>query len=408
MRLKHSEKLVKRLFSSWRFIIYLFSMLIKRDPNLWTFGTFNKGFSDNAKYLYLYITEHFPEINAVWICRAQDNIPFLKSKGINAYYKYSSKAFFLMLKAKVHVCNTNLEDTMFWLSGNALYVNLWHGLPLKKIEFDIKKGTNAWKYNSHSRFGHILKTIAFPSLYRKPNLLPVCSESTSINLRSAFRLSEQDVVYSVFPRNHIFTYQKSELKKLVQKYENAYTLELLESLEDYNKIYIYLPTFRDGIKDFISDSRLDFNELNQALKMNNDILLVKLHPNIKTFCTNLSNIAFMDSKTDIYPFLPFTDCLISDYSSVYIDYLLLDKPIIFYCYDKERYINSTRGLYYNYDEVTPGIKCNNFSELIEYISLHETPDKYKSERLAIKNLFWDKTYQKDLDQLVISIKERLQ
>ena len=83
-----------------------------------------------------------------------------------------------------------------------------------------------------------------------------------------------------------------------------------------------------------------------------------------------------------------TDILITDYSSVYFDFLLLDRPVIFTPFDIKEYINKDRQLYYDYDKVTPGPRCNNWNEvLIELDKILRGEDGYKKERQQINDYF---------------------
>jgi CDP-glycerol glycerophosphotransferase (TagB/SpsB family) len=78
--------------------------------------------------------------------------------------------------------------------------------------------------------------------------------------------------------------------------------------------------------------------------------------------------------------LPRLDALITDYSSIYFDYLLLDRPVLFFPYDLERYREDERGFYFEYEEVTPGPKARTFDELVSRIC--ELLDGYERERAA--------------------------
>jgi len=88
---------------------------------------------------------------------------------------------------------------------------------------------------------------------------------------------------------------------------------------------------------------------------------------------------------DIYPLLSFIDLLVTDYSSLFFDYLYLDKPIVFYPYDYEKYIQNDRKLKYDYNWVTPGPKCLNQDELQSMITrvLFKHEDVYKQRRREI-------------------------
>ncbi len=404
MKLKHIEKIIKNLFLSYRFIAYYLNGLAKRDPNLWCFGTYNKGFSDNSKYLYLYIKAHHPEIRAIWISRSQEMSEKLNQMGFEAYYQKSRQAVSFMKKAKYHITNTNLTDTGYWYSFRAVYVNLWHGLALKRIEFDIQKGANAWKYQFNFST-YLFKKISFPALYKRPDLLTVSSRETARTFKSAFRLNDQHLTYAPLPRNTILNTDKKILRELIYQFESEYEVKLLDELTQFEKVFIWLPTFRDGKKDFLKEAHIDFEQWNEFLSQRNDILLVKMHQNLHTRFEDFSHIRFLNSATDIYPFLTFTDCLITDYSSIYIDYLLLDKPIIFFCFDKHSYISDMRGIYYDYEEVTPGCKCYHFNELLASMD-HFDHDQFQKHRQQMKEFFFKESLNKSLSDLLNEIKRR--
>lgn len=99
-----------------------------------------------------------------------------------------------------------------------------------------------------------------------------------------------------------------------------------------------------------------------------------------------SRLIFLGEEvSDVNILLPHLDILLTDYSSVYFDYLLLDRPIVFTPFDLQEYKNSSRELYEDYEDVTPGIKCKNWKEvevaLSELINGH---DNYKLERSLVR------------------------
>lgn len=95
-----------------------------------------------------------------------------------------------------------------------------------------------------------------------------------------------------------------------------------------------------------------------------------------------------DIGGDIYNVLGKYDILITDYSSIYFDYLLTDRPVIFFPFDYEEYVAYDRDLYYDYDLVTPGPKCKTWDEVCEWITrFKEDPSLYKDERAKMKDKF---------------------
>jgi len=396
MKLKYIEKLFKKMVLSPKYIIYALSGTKQRDKKIWVFGTYNKGFSDNSKYLFLHTHQNVSNIRAIWISRDQKTADFLTKLGYEAYFKESKKGKFFLSKAYYHFTNTNLVDTSFWYSKGAKYFNLWHGIPLKKIEFDIATGSNAWKYNSSNQASAFIKKICFPALYRKPDYLLSSSKLISEKMKSAFRVSDKELQYFSSPRNSVNDKSKKELRALVATFETEKEVKVFDTISNFEKTFAYLPTFRDGSTNFIEKAGIDFEKWNKLLQERNWFLLVKFHPNVKLEINEYSNITFLKSKVDIYPFFSSIDCLITDYSSIYLDYLLLDREIIFFSFDKEEYLTKTRGIYFDYDSIVPGNICDSFSSLLTQMDKSEIVDKSEKRR-EITQKFWGESLSKSID-----------
>ena len=94
----------------------------------------------------------------------------------------------------------------------------------------------------------------------------------------------------------------------------------------------------------------------------------------------------MDSDADIYPVFKYSDAMITDYSTIAFDYLLLDKPILYYPVDLQEYLKKCRGLYGEYNEITAGEKAYNENDLINAMqNIIDKNDKYKKERENLRN-----------------------
>ncbi|MBI4349907.1 MAG: CDP-glycerol glycerophosphotransferase family protein [Elusimicrobia bacterium] len=90
--------------------------------------------------------------------------------------------------------------------------------------------------------------------------------------------------------------------------------------------------------------------------------------------------------SELNELLPDIDVLVTDYSGAYLDYLLLDRPVIFAPFDLERYLEKDRGLYEDYSAATPGVKCRNWSEVFASLDkILAGEELYKAERrLALR------------------------
>ena len=97
--------------------------------------------------------------------------------------------------------------------------------------------------------------------------------------------------------------------------------------------------------------------------------------------------------------------MVTDYSSIYIDYLLLDLPLLFYCYDYNQYLAEDREMYFKYEDVTPGVKARDFDGLLkELVIFAQDGRNYaKKDRERIKNLFYCKKAQGPVGDELIKI-----
>lgn len=155
-----------------------------------------------------------------------------------------------------------------------------------------------------------------------------------------------------------------------------------------------MPTWRDSQKNVFAQ-HMDLCQLSQVLAAQNAVLLLKPHPNtVVDSIYQADNLILLDRTIDIYGVLPFTDVLITDYSSILYDYLLIpDKQVILYLYDYDEYVRE-RDFYYPFDENVVGKRVTTFENLVKVI---KEGDYYMKEndRAIILSKFWGKTIEMD-------------
>ncbi len=136
--------------------VYWLSFFMPRDKKIWLFGsTFGRRFADNPKYLYLYVSQHKEELGVrpVWLSQNKEIVELLRradaGRGLYEVYAYHSpKGIWMALRGKVYLFDNYAKDINFWQSGGAVKINLWHGIPLKKIQAD-----NLFDRFRHPRIG---------------------------------------------------------------------------------------------------------------------------------------------------------------------------------------------------------------------------------------------------------------
>ena len=155
------------------------------------------------------------------------------------------------------------------------------------------------------------------------------------------------------------------------------------------RVILYAPTFRGRVTTAESPTELRVNRLFAALG-DKYILLIKRHPFVHNKIeieNEFKNFAFdVSDDFGIEELMIASDLCITDYSSLVFEYSLLNRPLIFYCFDLDEY-DDWRGFYYDYNELTPGHKCVSTDEIINSIKQIEKEDAFENERIAFKNRF---------------------
>jgi CDP-glycerol glycerophosphotransferase len=378
----------KIFFYGTNSILYWLANIIPKNKNIWIFGAwFGNKYSDNSRYLFEYINHNHPEIRAIWLTDNLDIISELKNKNYEVYKRYSIKSILLGLRAKYSIfVQTNLADCMAFLNNKyTSNIQLWHGIPLKKIGTDDSLSVTTYKRSN-------LKEIVFPFLKIKYSLIISASTEDQTNFSSSFKGQYNLISITGYPRNDL----------------------LFRGKVSNDFIITYLPTFRDSIGDKIdlfSDYNFNVKAWNKKLLDLKIILNIKLHPvnkpkdEILVKFKDCQNINFLE-EVDVAEVLPNTDILITDYSSVYFDFLLTDSPIIFAPFDYEKYITKDRELYYNYDEVTPGPKCKDWNDVLAWIEKFKNdPMLFLQERNMMKDKFHKYQDENNSERVYLEIKK---
>lgn len=393
--------------------IYWLSYLFPRNKKIWLFGsTLGNRFSDNPRYLYLYCSQHKEElgIRPIWMSHKREIAEYLTGHGYEAYYYHSLKGIWYSLCGKVYLYDHYSKDINFAQSGGAVKVDMWHGIPLKKIQADNemdkfrhpKNAWEAWKcqprnISSEKPSDHILATSEFlkplfESAFRNPNNVFVCGYP-----RNDYLLSN-DI-------NNLFMNQEQQELDYVEKFLKEYT---------GGKVVYYMPTYRDSQSQFFDIMNLD--KFAEWLKEQHILFCIKQHPFSKHkgefAAIQYENIFLLDPDSDPYVVLKKADALVTDYSSIYFDYLIMDRPIIFFDYDREEYERASRELYWDYDESTPGEKVETMEAFMKAIqtACYEEPverGKYGNARRELRDRMFDRPEELSSPRMVELVKKMI-
>lgn len=350
-------KLKKTFYSFIALFVEFFSKLRKLDSNLIIFNSSsNSTFNFNSKFLFQYYVENHSEFNVYFVI----NDKSLMIKLINEYGNYfisthTLKGIITASRAKTWIASAFITPYIILpiiSNKKRIIYHIGHGVPLKKIGLAEEKITFLQYIN---RF---IRTRAFTH---------VLSFSTSFNqiMQEGFQNNKIQYVHLGQPRNDQFSKTKAEILPLIQKN--------YPQIQSFNQLILYAPTWRNYAKTIFfpfPDNNAD--ELNDILKQNEIFLLLRAHPlfpfDIASEFLNKSNILLFsnDLVAEIMDYLPIFNKLITDYSSIYLDFLCINRPIAFIPYDIQKYIKIT-GFNLDYEEVTPGDKITTFGEFVSFL-----------------------------------------
>jgi len=365
-----------------------------RDRNLWLFGEAH-GFNNNSKYLFLEVLKTEPNVQAYWIGN-RVTAQYLKENGLPAYSRLSFKGLFLCLRAGVYIVSWTPADINFYLSGGAKVVNLWHGIGWKKC---LWLNPYHAKYKEKDLFQRFLHRLDYPHLYYPPSFVLSSSPLYSKVFSKAFDVPISNCIEAIYPRCKFMLKPHEEIITHLKTFHLEEEMNLIERIKNHQKTILYAPTFRDNKEDFLSRSGIDFSLLNKECDKHNCLFIIKLHPSTTLDLTSLqsySNILLMSNKTDLYYIMPFTDILISDYSSIAIDYMLLKKKILLFLFDYKEYQLYCRDLLFSLNDAIEGIPAvYSAKDLIDTMFLDLQDFAYVSEEK-----YWGAS-----DELISAIKE---
>ncbi len=334
----------------------LMRLFSSRDKRIWLFGA-REGhqYEDNSRYLFEYINKQKEGIHAIWLTRDKTIARLIQQKGFEAYTVNSKAGIRMALRAGV-ACYTNglIDFGLFPLIGGAKIVALWHGMGFKKIY----NGKYSGKALQTKQFMDKL----FSWTYRDVTIST--SRYANLWLSEMFTLKKKKIYVTGQPRNDAFKH----LAK-VEVLKNT-------SIDITKKMVLYMPTYRqktlgiDAMRKVVTDLYQN-KTLDSALNNMNSVFVAKLHPLTPHISLpNRDNFIILDyaSVDNNQELLGAADILVTDYSSCFIDYALLEKPIVFYVPDEKDFVNNSEALDEKYFEIEGLCKATTPEDLVEKIT----------------------------------------
>lgn len=363
----------------------------KRKANIWVFGAWmGNSYNDNPKELFEYVSQNCPNIKAFWVTKNKDVFDYLKARHFNVEM-FSSDGYYVLLKTAglfvYNIYNADIVEPRDSQSiQDAIVLHTSHGMPIKKAYLDTPGVKKPSKIKLLKK--ELLTITGF--IGRQYN---ICTSDFF-----------KPIIFSQFMNKRILVEGTPRLDIMFSKKESEYISNLKKRFPTGVKFILYMPTFRSAIDDGVpfspfSQFGFDIKSMDEMLKRNNLVFLNKAHFYDNKIDNGFHSERFITIENtptlDIYDILKDIDILATDYSSIYNDFCIINKPIILTPFDYSNYLKNFREFYYDYN-LWPSKKVYNWPDFIraidskDYWSLsedrvklfHKYRDGKTSERLT--------------------------
>ena len=350
------KKILNVLFKLYKLTFTIVGIILPKDKKLVIFESFlGKQYSDNPRAIYEYMRTHNLGYKMYWSVDKQ-HLKQFKNMDMKYARRFTIKWLFVMTRAKYWVTNSRLP---LWIpkSKNTVYLQTWHGTPLKRLAVDMDKvympGTDTKKYKENftkeaSKWDYLVSPNAYSSKI----------------FRQAFQF-DKTMIESGYPRNDFLINANND--------ETIYGIKKKSNLPRDKKVILYAPTWRDNQYYELGRYKFDIQLNLQRMKaeLGEDyIIVLRLHYLVaeNLDLTNCEGFVYdFSAHEDIRELYLIADLLITDYSSVFFDYANMKRPMLFYVYDIDDYRDNLRGFYFDFESEAPGPLVKTTGQIIDEI-----------------------------------------
>lgn len=315
---------------------------IPRTRDLWVFGSAS-GIGEGALALWTVATAHGER--ALWMAGSDAEADAARRRGMAVVRRRGLRGFWATARARVIVVTHGAGDVNRYATAGSYLVQLWHGIPLKRLGLDSPVTARAPL--PVPGLGRLLR-VAYARTQRRIRLLPAASHLVRGRLESAFGLGHDRVQVTGEPRVDVLSSGRS--RSSVRAGIEAFLGPVGDA-----RLVLYAPTWRDGAPDPAVPSAAEWRRIDAALERIGAILVVRSHPlgageYAPGTVSERVRLLGAEVVADVTPVLPAFDVLVTDYSSLVYDTALIPLPVVYFAPDEDRYA-AERGFYGRYRDV---------------------------------------------------------
>lgn len=358
-----------------RDILKIIVGIVPKKNNLILFSAwFGKKYADNTKFLFEYMRDN-SSYEVEWFTKEKVLYDELKSRGVPVVYSRTLKGVWHQCRAKMLVSTVQTSDFNMLLLNNCIYLDLGHGFPGKPtglMQPTVNKDWVDW-------FQYTKKGLRYYE-----------------TAASYFTVEYTGPCYDVQPDHFVFS-NKPRIDILFDETLRKDINKNIDKIKGTKRLITYLPTHRScGKKEMDISKIFDLNTLQLFCEQTDSVFVIKKHFYHNAEQTdlihfpNIFDVTNEDVDTEVL--LAQSDILVTDFSSCFIDFLALERPIVFYAYDYDDYMANERDYYWKYDMINGGYTAKTYREFL--LTLYDlskdwSDSKHKDGRLEMRRFYFD-------------------
>ncbi len=336
-----------------RALFPVFERLLPADDQLWCFCTWDRHWHTlDSPRAVLEAIGSDPSVRSVVLQKSRSTtgedgdtsrVTFVRAESLRGAW-YLARARVVVIAFGMR----GLASYATGLAGKHLVIQVWHGIPLRRIGRLFPRET--WWAAETPKYSAMVAS----------------SERERDNLSQAFApVPREQVWLTGLPRNDFFLGEESALPADYR----GHLAQLRQQLAG-RRLVLYAPTWRDREEDHYRFSDEESKRLSEVLRRHNAVLGVRGHSNVRhlsryTSDSDVAEIITLNHLPDVNVILRETAVLVTDYSSIYLDFLLTDRPILHFTYDFESYLKNRIGFFYELDEAFVGARLLTFDQFVD-------------------------------------------